>query len=272
MWEIIVAAIMGVVEGLTEFVPVSSTGHLIIVGNLLRFTDETAKCFEVVIQLGAILSVVFLYWGRFKGLFNFRKTGGFYGIRGWWLLFLTSLPAAVAGVVIYKPMKAYLFHPIPVVIALAVGAIGILLAEKFKPVPNVKSLDELNWRHALSVGLFQCLSLWPGMSRAASTIVGGMFSRLDRMIAAEYSFLAAVPIMFAATAKDLYENRDALCKEDIPVFAVGFVVSFIVAVIAIKTFIKLLGKWTLKPFAYYRLVLAAVFAVLVWMKVITLID
>jgi undecaprenyl-diphosphatase len=155
MWEIIVAAIMGVVEGLTEFVPVSSTGHLIIVGNLLKFTDETAKCFEVVIQLGAILSVVFLYWGRFKGLFNFRQAGGFYGIRGWWLLFLTSLPAAVAGVVIYKPMKTYLFHPIPVVIALAVGAIGILMAEKYKPAPKVKSLDELNWRHALSVGLFQ---------------------------------------------------------------------------------------------------------------------
>jgi undecaprenyl-diphosphatase len=110
------------------------------------------------------------------------------------------------------------------------------------------------------------------MSRAASTIVGGMFSRLDRTTAAEYSFLAAVPIMFAATAKDLYESRNSLCTSDIPVFAVGFVVSFIVAVIAIKTFIKLLGKWTLKPFAYYRLVLSAVFAVLVGMKIISLID
>ncbi len=272
MREIIIAAILGVVEGLTEFVPVSSTGHLIIVGNLLKFTGQTAKCFEVVIQLGAILSVVFLYWSRFKGLFNFRQTKGFYGLRGWWLLFLTSLPAAIAGVLVYKPMKEYLFHPIPVVIALALGAIGILLAEKFRPTPKVKSLDDLNWRHALSVGLFQCISLWPGMSRAASTIVGGMFSKLDRTIAAEYSFLAAVPIMFAATAKDLYESRNALSANDIPVFAVGFIVSFIVAVIAIKTFIKLLGKWTLKPFAYYRLVFAAVFAILLWMKVITLID
>lgn len=150
MNEIIIAAILGIVEGLTEFVPVSSTGHLIIAGNLLKFTDETAKCFEVVIQLGAILSVVFLYWGRFKGLFNFRRTSGFNGLRGLWLLFLTSLPASIAGVLIYKPMKEYLFHPIPVVVALAVGAIGILLAEKFRPAPKVNSLDELNWRHALS--------------------------------------------------------------------------------------------------------------------------
>jgi undecaprenyl-diphosphatase len=270
MWEYFVAIILGIVEGLTEFVPVSSTGHLIIVGNLLGFTGETADCFEVVIQLGAILAVVFLYWGRFKGLLDFKKKTGFYGLRGWFLLFLTCLPAGIMGVLVYKPMKAYLFHPIPVTIALAVGAIGILLAERFKPQPNVKTLDELGWRHALYVGLFQCFSLWPGMSRSASTIVGGMLSKIDRTVAAEYSFLAAVPIMFAATAKDLYENRNILCATDAPVFAVGFVVSFIVAAIAMKTFIKLLQRWTLAPFAYYRLAFAAIFGTLLALKLITL--
>jgi undecaprenyl-diphosphatase len=277
MWAIIVTTIMGIVEGVTEFIPVSSTGHLIITGDLLKFSSlfhssdqkMAADCFEVVIQLGAILAVVFLYWNRFAGLFNFKKTEGFYGFRGWVMLFLTSLPAAVMGVIVYKPMKHYLFQPIPVVIALAVGAIAILLVEKFKPQSDVKSLDDMKWHHALYVGFFQCFSLWPGMSRSASTIMGGMLSRMDRMVAAEYSFLAAVPIMFAATAKDLYETREALTKTDWPLFAIGFGVSFIVAVLAVQTFIKLLSRCTLRPFAYYRLAVAAIFAILAFTKIIT---
>jgi undecaprenyl-diphosphatase len=173
------------------------------------------------------------------------------------------------GVLVYHPMKQYLFRPIPVVIALAVGAVGIILAERFKPQANVKSLDEMNWKHALYVGLFQCFSLWPGMSRAASTIVGGMIGKLDRTVAAEYSFLAAVPIMFAATAKDLFETRHALTGADMPLFFIGFGVSFIVAIIAVKTFIKLLQKWTLLPFAYYRLAFCAIFVILLAAKLIT---
>jgi undecaprenyl-diphosphatase len=277
MWTLFVTTIMGIVEGLTEFVPVSSTGHLIITGDLFHFSSlfrssdpKTAMdCFEVVIQLGAILAVVFLYWPRFASLFNFKKTEGFNGSRGWTMLIVTSIPAAVLGVLVYHPMKQYLFRPIPVVIALAVGAIGIILAEKFKPQAKVKSLDEMNWKHALYVGLFQCFSLWPGMSRAASTIVGGMIGKMDRTVAAEYSFLAAVPIMFAATAKDLYETRHALTGADMPLFFIGFGVSFIVAIIAVKTFIKLLQKWTLLPFAYYRLAFSAIFAILLATKLIT---
>jgi len=275
MWLIFVAIVLGIVEGLTEFVPVSSTGHLIIVGNLLGFTGKAAECFDVFIQLGAILAVVILYSDRFYGLFTFKTAQAtpvtaFRGKHEWTLLIVTTIPALILGKLIHGPMKVHLFHPIPVTIALAVGAIGILLAEKFRPKPTTASLDGITWKQALCVGLFQCISLWPGMSRAACTIIGGMFARMERKVAAEYSFLAAVPIMFAATAYDLYKTRSDLCRDDIPVFVVGFIVSLIVAGIAVKTFIRLLQHWTLVPFAYYRLVFAAVFAFLVATRVVSL--
>lgn len=267
MWIIFVAVVLGIVEGITEFVPISSTGHMIIVGNLLGFTGEKAGCFEVFIQLGAILAVVILYWDRFAGLFRFKAAdgtapAGFYGKREWLLLFLTTLPALFAGKLIHGFMKEHLFKPWPVVLALAVGAIGIILAEKFRPKPKTESLDGITWQQALGVGLFQCISLWPGMSRAASTIVGGMFCRMERKVAAEYSFLAAVPIMFAATAYDLWKTRGSLSADDAPMFVVGFVVSLIVAGIAVKTFIRLLQRWSLLPFAVYRLIFAGVFVLL----------
>jgi len=275
MWLIFVAVVLGIVEGLTEFVPVSSTGHMIIVGDLLGFTGKRAECFEVVIQLGAILAVVIIYWERFLGLFTFKTAEGtpvtgFRGKREWMLLLVTSIPAIILGKLIHGYMKEHLFHPIPVTIALAVGAIFILFAEKFRPKSDTDSLDGISWKQALVVGLFQCLSLWPGMSRSASTIIGGMFAKLDRKVAAEYSFLAAVPIMFVASAYDLYKTRDDLCRDDIPLFTVGFIVAMIVAGIAVKTFIKLLQHWTLVPFAVYRLIFAGVFGALVWTGIVQL--
>jgi len=268
-----IALVMGIVEGLTEFVPVSSTGHLIIAGNLLGFTGKAADCFEVVIQLGAILAVVVLYYQRFGGLFVASPTDGepkFRGLREWILLGLTTAPALVAGVLVHKPMKEYLFKPAPVVAALAVGAILIIVVEKLKPQAKTDNLDKLTYGQALFIGLFQCISLWPGMSRAAATIMGGMICRLERRVAAEYSFLAAVPVMFAATAYDLYKTRNDLCRADLVHFAIGFIVSYFVAMAAVKTFIKLLQRWTLIPFAVYRLVLAAVFAALVFTRTIHL--
>ncbi len=260
MGLILIAVILGIVEGLTEFVPVSSTGHLIIVGNFLHFQGEAAKCFEVFIQLGAILAVVWLYWDRFIGLIIPPKDGNvkFAGIRGIWFLFLTTLPASIAGLLLHDIIKKYLFSPYSVVLALAVGAIAIIVVEKYKPKPNTFSLDELTWRQAFVVGLFQCFALWSGMSRSASTIMGGMLCRLERKVAAVYSFLAAVPIMFAATFYDLYKSREFLHASDFPYFAVGFIVSFIFAAIAIKTFIRLLSRWTLVPFAVYRLIISVV--------------
>jgi undecaprenyl-diphosphatase len=280
MW-LIIAIVMGIVEGITEFVPISSTGHLIITGNLLGFTGPKADCFEVFIQLGAILAVVVLYTDRFTGLFNFKRNAqnraqgkptDFSGWKGILLLFLTTLPALVVGKLIHHTMKEYLFWPKPVILALAVGAIGIILAEKFKPKPTTDSLERITPRQAFMVGLFQCLSMWPGMSRAACTIVGGMLGKMDRKIAAEYSFLAAVPLMFAASAYDLYQTRSLLSREDVPLFTIGFLVSFVVAAIAIKTFIKLLQRWTLIPFAVYRLGIAALFAVLVLLGMIKFIG
>ena len=226
------------------------------------FESETAKCFEVVIQLGAILAVVVMYRRRFLGLFDFRpapETTGFRGGRGILLLTATTIPALVAGVLLHGVIKKYLFGPTTVVAALAVGAVGILLAERLKPAPRVGRLEDLTGREALIIGLFQCLSLWSGMSRSASTIVGGMLCRVERRVAAEYSFLAAVPIMFAATGYDLLKSWHSLARADAPLFVIGFAVSFVTAWIAMKVFIGLLQRWTLVPFAVYRLVVAGLF-------------
>lgn len=263
MGELWVATILGLVEGITEFLPVSSTGHLIIAGHLLDFSGEKAASFEVFIQLGAILAVVVLYWRRFTGLVPTRGLGwkqysGFSGIRGLALLFLTTLPALAIGSVAHGAIKQYLFSPATVACALAVGGVGILLAERFKPQARVEEIDGLDYRHALFIGFFQCLAMWPGMSRSASTIVGGMLSGLDRKVAAEYSFLAAVPVMVAATSYDLYKAWDVLQASDFPFFAVGFVVSFVSAALAVKTFIALVQRWSLAPYAWYRLAIAPV--------------
>lgn len=261
MADLWIAVIMGIVEGLTEFLPVSSTGHLIIAGDLLNFTGNKASCFDVFIQLGAILAVVVLYWQRFIHLLPFgtpRVAGGFSGIRGIALLGLTTLPALVSGYLAHHAIKAYLFRPSTVALALAVGGIGILLAEKYKPQSKVFELDQMGYLQAFMVGCFQCLALWPGMSRSASTIIGGLFSGLDRKTAAEYSFLAAVPVMVAATSYDLLKSWKFLEAQDIMFFAVGFFVSFVSAALAIKVFIGLVQRWSLAPFAYYRILIAPV--------------
>ncbi len=262
----LIAVVMGIVEGLTEFIPVSSTGHLIIVADLLKFKGDAAKCFEVFIQLGAILAVVWLYWERFVGLIKPDKENPrkFSGMRGIMLLAITTIPASIAGFFLHGIIKKYFFSSGTVAVALAAGAIAILIVEKFKPESKTKNLDDLTYKQALTVGLFQCLSLWSGFSRSASTIMGGMLCRVDREVSAVYSFLAAVPIMFAATFYDLYKSKDALSVEVIPYFAIGFIVSFIFAAIAVKTFIKLLQRWTLVPFAIYRLIIA----VLVYLVVV----
>lgn len=251
-----VAIILGVVEGLTEFLPVSSTGHLIITGHLLGFTGPKAETFEIVIQLGAILAVVVLYWERFLGLLRTvpgQKFSGFYGL---WLLFLTSLPASVVGLLTHSYIKQYLFSPMTVAIALAVGAILIFIVEGIDKEEKVESLDEITPKLAIGIGFFQCLALWPGFSRSAATIMGGMLLGAKRTVAAEYSFIAAVPIMFAATSYDFLKNHELFERGDLLFLAVGFMVSFISAWIAVKTFIYLLGKTTLRPFAIYRLALA----------------
>lgn len=263
MGDLYIAVILGIVEGLTEYLPVSSTGHLIVAGNLLHFSGEKASAFEVFIQLGAILAVVLLYWQRFIGLIPIGENrvpqyGGFRGFRGIALLALTTFPALVAGYLAHKAIKTYLFSPATVAWALGVGGVAILLAERYRPEPRGRSLDSITYGQALFVGCFQCLALWPGVSRAAATIIGGMFARLDRRTAAEYSFLAAVPIMVAATMYDLYKSWHLMQASDMAFFATGFVVSFLVAILAVKTFIAAVQRWSLAPYAWYRIAIAPV--------------
>ena len=247
--------ILGAVEGLTEFLPVSSTGHLIITGELIGFTGPKASTFEVAIQLGAIMAVVWLYRDRFLGFIRPAQGVRFSGIRGLWLLFLTTLPPGLAGLALHGAVKA-LFNPTSVALALAAGAVLMLLVEHKGEPDAVNSLDEITPKLALAIGCFQCLALWPGFSRSASTIMGGMLLGARRTVSAEYSFLAAVPLMCAATGYDLIKNRHLLSLDDVPLFAWGGLFSFIFAVLAVKGFIALLGRTTLRPFAWYRLALA----------------
>ncbi len=253
-----VAVILGLVEGLTEFLPVSSTGHLILAGYALDFTGPKAETFEIAIQLGAILAVAVLYRERFFGLLHANPLRRFSGRRGVWLLFLTTLPALVFGFLAHGFIKSRLFGPHSVALALGVGALLILAVEMRSRRPRVYGLDELTPGLALGVGLFQCLSLWPGFSRAGATIMGAMFLGAERKVAAQYSFLAAVPVMCAAVGYDLLKSWRLFSGEDVVFLAIGFVVSFVSAWAAVKTFIALLGRCTLKPFAWYRLALAPV--------------
>jgi undecaprenyl-diphosphatase len=256
MDNLLTAILLSIVEGLTEFLPVSSSGHLILAGTLLNFVGERAATFEVVIQLGAILAVVVLYRERFIGLVKPQPYARFAGLRGILLLALTSLPACVLGLLLHSVIKQYLFRPATVLIALLVGAVCMIFVERRKYRAVCIDLDEMTPRLALGIGCFQCLALWPGFSRSAATIMGGMLLGTGRTLAAEYSFIAAVPIMVAATGYDLLKNLVLFSATDIPFFLAGLVGAFVSALLAVKVFVALVGRVGLVPFAVYRLLLA----------------
>ncbi|MGE3541180.1 MAG: undecaprenyl-diphosphate phosphatase [Candidatus Tectimicrobiota bacterium] len=257
MAEWLIAVILGVVEGVTEFLPISSTGHLILAGHLLGFTGERAATFEVFIQLGAILAIVVLYKNTFLRLFARGYTRGVIGTHGMMLLALTTLPILVSGFLLHRLIKTYLFHsPLVVALGLGVGGVAIVLIERWRPRPTLYGLNTLRWQDALMIGLFQCLALWPGTSRAAATILGGMLIGLERKTAAEYSFLAAVPALCAAVVYDMYKSRNLLHASDLEMFALGFVVAFLAAILTVRGFIRLLGSYTLRGFGWYRIVVA----------------
>ena len=256
--------IMGAVQGLTEFLPVSSSGHLVIAGDLLGFTGPKASTFEVAIQLGSIFAVLMVYWDRFMGLLlpgrvQTSAPKPFAGLRGIWLLFLTTLPPSVLGLLLHSYIKQ-LFTPFSVSLSLAVGGLLMLFVESYcaKRPPKYSSIDEVTPKLALGIGLCQCMALWPGFSRSGSTIMGGMLLGEKRALAAEYSFVAAVPIMFAATGYDLLKTWSLFTVDDIPLFATGLFFAFLFGWLAIKTFIALVGRITLRPFAVYRLLLAPI--------------
>lgn len=263
MHSLLVAAILGVVEGLTEFLPVSSTGHMIIVGHLLGFEGETAKTFEVVIQLGSILAVVVMFWRRLFGLIGIhfgrppQHEGEGKGRLTLIHILLGMVPAVVLGLIFHDAIKS-LFNPINVMYALVVGGVLLIAAELLKPKePKAPGLDDMTYSQAFMIGCFQCLALWPGFSRSGATISGGMLMGVSRYAASEFSFLLAVPMMMGATALDLYKSYHFLTAADFPMFAVGFVTAFLVALVAIKTFLQLIKRISFIPFAIYRFIVAA---------------
>lgn len=265
MQDWFIPIILGIVEGLTEFIPVSSTGHLIIAGHLLGFTGDNAASFEVAIQLGAILSVVVLYWDRFLGLIPHKKNpeeacrSSLEGWSGIGRISLATFPALIAGYLAHDIIKARLFTPVTVAWALGVGGLAILIAERLVGKSIRHSLESLSLLQALGIGFFQTLSLWPGTSRSAATIVGGLLLGLDRKSAAEFSFLIAVPIMIAATGYEMLKMASAFTPENLTQFTVGFAISFVVALLAVSSFIRFLSRFSLVPFAWYRIVAAPLF-------------
>jgi undecaprenyl-diphosphatase len=255
------AVVLGLVEGVTEFIPVSSTGHLIVVGEWLDFTGERAKTFEIFIQLGAILAIVWLYRATFVRLARgFRRDPDARRLTSG--LAVAFLPAAIVGLLAHGWIKTHLFNSVTVAISLIVGGLLILAIERWKPEPRVKEAGDIPWRTALGVGLAQVLSLVPGTSRSGATIMGGFALGLSRRAATEFSFFLAVPVMLAAAGYDLLKSRDALAAADLPLFAVGFVVAFISALLVVRIFLSLVSRMSFAPFAWYRIVFGAL---LLWM-------
>ncbi len=245
------ALLLGIVEGLTEFLPVSSTGHLIVVGDLINFHND-GKVFEVAIQLGAILAVVFEYRQRFisvaTGITHDKKAQNFV-----LNLLVAFLPAAIVGLLFIKYIKLYLFNPITVATMLVLGGLVILYAERRIHTVKVHDVDQIGWKDALKVGCAQIIAMIPGTSRSGATIIGGLFFGFDRKVAAEFSFFLAVPTMFAATFYDIFKHRDLLNAEQLPMFAVGFVAAFISALIAVRTFVRFVSNHSYEIFAWYRI-------------------
>lgn len=258
------ALILGLVEGLTEFLPVSSTGHLIIVGSLLDFADERAKVFDIAIQLGAILAVCYVYRRRIAhlvlGLPSDRSAQRFATN-----LLVAFAPALVLGMVFHKLIKTYLFSPFTVGIALILGAFVILYVEKFyERLHHVETLDDLRWPDALKIGLAQCVAMIPGVSRSGATIIGGLIFGLSRTAATELSFFLAIPTLFAATTYDVYKNWELLQATDLPVFAVGFLAAFLAGMVAVKALLRYIAHHSFSPFAWYRLVLGGIVLLYFW--------
>ncbi len=256
MHDAFIAVIVGIVEGLTEFLPVSSTGHMILVEDLLGFTGEVASVFAVFIQLGAILSVAFLYREKYVKMLNpadwFRKTSGL----SVWHIAAGIVPVGLVGFLAHGFIKRHLFSSFTVIIGLILGALLMLAAEKFGRQPETTDVEQMTIKQALLVGLFQILSLWPGFSRSGSTISGGLFFGLNRKTAADFSFIIALPLMTMACVYDLAKSWSHLSGADFQMIAIGFVVSFIVAYLSVIWFLRFLNRSTLASFAYYRIVLA----------------
>ena len=258
------AALMGIVEGLTEFLPVSSTGHLILAGSLLGFSDEKSKVFDIAIQTGAILAVVIVYWQRLRGavahLGDSAAARRFVGNVA-----IGFLPAAVIGLVAYKTIKAHLFNAPVVAGAFIVGALIILWVERrARPTVRIREVDDMTPLDALKVGFVQCLGMIPGTSRSGATIIGGMLLGLSRKAATDFSFFLAIPTLVAAGAYSLWKERALLSPADLPLFLVGFVVSFVSAWMCVRWLLRYIATHDFTPFAWYRIAFGVVVLLTAW--------
>ena len=252
MWVAFQAFILGVVEGLTEFLPISSTGHLIVVGDLLGFDGQTGTAFKIIIQLGAILAVMWEFRDRIlyvvRGLPNEPKAQRFT-----FNLFVAFMPAVIFGLALGNFIEHWLFNPITVASALIIGGALMLWAERRDHKVIAETTSEMTWQTSLKVGLAQCLAMIPGTSRSGATIIGGLFFGLSRKAATEFSFFLAMPTMVAATVYSLYKHRDVLHWDDLPIFAIGFVTTFIVAMITVRALLKFIAHHSYAVFAWYRI-------------------
>ncbi|WP_296818467.1 undecaprenyl-diphosphate phosphatase [Brevundimonas sp.] len=254
MADWLAAIILGLVEGLTEFIPVSSTGHLLITKEMLGLADERWDPFIYMIQLGAILAVVVLYfvrlWKVLLGLFGTDPSARRFAIA----VLIAFLPSAVVGLLLKDVLFAVLFNSLFVFISLIVGGVALLLVERHAPAPREHDAMALTFRSAALIGLYQCLSIIPGVSRSGATIVGGLLSGVDKRAAAEFSFFLAIPTMVGAFALSLWETRDVLTADFLQVVAIGFVVSFISGAFVVRTMLDFVSRHGFAPFAWWRIV------------------
>lgn len=261
LWWIAIA--LGIVEGVTEFVPVSSTGHLILAGHWLEFPEAKAAAFEIFIQLGAVFAVLWFYRVRLLALASAvarsREAQAFVG-----KVLVAFVPAAVVGLLLHDRIVALLFGPLPVAVGLAAGGVLLLAIDRpGRPPARITTIDDVGWGHAVLIGCAQVASLWPGVSRSGATIIGALVAGLSRAAALEFSFFLAIPTLGAASLYALWKARHDLVAADVPIFALGLVTSFVVSLAVIAVLLRYVRDHDLRPFGWYRLALAALIVLLV---------
>jgi undecaprenyl-diphosphatase len=258
--------LIGVVEGLTEFLPVSSTGHIILAEEVLHFQGPPGKVFEIVIQFGAILAVVVLYWAKIwatvTGVLNRERVALHFA----WVVVVAFLPAAVIGVALHKYITVLLGKPVVVAVSFIVGGIAILIIERYAQRPRIKAVDDIDWKTALFIGFCQCLAMIPGVSRSGATIMAARVLRVGRATSAEFSFFLAIPTMLGATVFDLYKNWSTLDWHGSGLIALGLVVSFLSALVVVRAFVAFISRHGFGIFAWYRIAVGALALVLLFAR------